>query len=140
MASVHDYFSWGIDLVIVLQFSSLLILAEAADIPKDVMRICVAICLIYCIVLSAGPLIWENMPDWDADAKVQLLFFANMAPKSQFVSAYGTMAVLLTKAAVSTIVQKHLGLTWFTGSLDEINDNRCTHIVTVNQLNINYCF
>ncbi|CAK8991717.1 unnamed protein product [Durusdinium trenchii] len=107
VASVHDYFSWGIDLVIVLQFSSLLILAEAADIPKDVMRICVAICLIYCIVLSAGPLIWENMPDWDADAKVQLLFFANMAPKSQFVSAYGTMAVLLTKAAVSTIVQKN---------------------------------
>lgn len=107
VASVHDYFSWGIDLVIVLQFSSLLILAEAADIPKDVMRICVAIWLIYCIVLSAGPLIWENMPDWDADAKVQLLFFANMAPKSQFVSAYGTMAVLLTKAAVSTIVQKN---------------------------------
>ena len=30
-------------------------------------------------------------------------------PPGQFVSAYGTMAVLLTKAAVSTIIQKHLG-------------------------------
>ena len=29
--------------------------------------------------------------------------------RGQFVSAYGTMAVLLTKAAVSTILQKHLG-------------------------------
>jgi hypothetical protein len=29
--------------------------------------------------------------------------------RGQFVSAYGTMAVLLTKAAVSTILQKHPG-------------------------------
>ena len=30
-----------------------------------------------------------------------------MTPKSQFISAYGTMAVLLTKAAVSVILQKN---------------------------------
>jgi len=39
--------AYGIDLVIILQFSGLLILVEAADIPKDVKRIFVAICLLY---------------------------------------------------------------------------------------------
>lgn len=143
-------------MIIILQFSGLLILAEAADIPKDVKRLFVAICLLYCvwvpiffkeitqillnvfavsdslrtsarskyihlpllsnlcgcisgIVISVATLFWSDMPDWDPDAEVQILFFASMAPKSQFVSAYGTMAVLLTKAAVSTIFQKCLG-------------------------------
>lgn len=104
---VHNYIAYGIDLVIILQFSGLLILVEAADIPKDVKRIFVAICLLYCVVISAVTLFWSEMPDWDTDAEVQILFFATMAPKSQFVSAYGTMAVLLTKAAVSTILQKN---------------------------------
>lgn len=149
---VHHYIAYAIDMIIILQFSALLILAEAADIPKDVKRIFVAICLLYCvranfytgrslrsskcpafripstfprskyiflcfpicvayqgIVISAATLFWSDMPDWDPDAEVQILFFASMAPKSQFVSAYGTMAVLLTKAAVSTILQKCLG-------------------------------
>ena len=43
-----------------------------------------------------------------AGCRARLFFFATMAPKSQFVSAYGTMAVLLLKAAVSMIVQKRL--------------------------------
>lgn len=109
---VHNYIAYGIDLVIILQFSGLLILVEAADIPKDVKRIFVAICLLYCVVISAVTLFWSEMPDWDTDAEVQILFFATMAPKSQFVSAYGTMAVLLTKAAVSTILQRMLSCTF----------------------------
>lgn len=80
---VHNYIAYGIDLVIILQFSGLLILVEAADIPKDVKRIFVAICLLYCVVISAVTLFWSEMPDWDTDAEVQILFFATMAPKSR---------------------------------------------------------
>ena len=72
--SVHDYLARGIDLVLSLEFSCLLILAEAADIPKDMLRFVVAICLIYCTVLSAGTLFWDEMPDWDPDAEVADFF------------------------------------------------------------------
>lgn len=46
---VHHYIAYAIDMIIILQFSALLILAEAADIPKDVKRFFVAICLLYCV-------------------------------------------------------------------------------------------
>lgn len=80
------------------------------DPNTSLISLCRPICVAYQgIVISAATLFWSDMPDWDPDAEVQILFFASMAPKSQFVSAYGTMAVLLTKAAVSTILQKCLG-------------------------------
>lgn len=80
------------------------------DPNTSLISLCLPICVAYQgIVISAATLFWSDMPDWDPDAEVQILFFASMAPKSQFVSAYGTMAVLLTKAAVSTILQKCLG-------------------------------
>ena len=88
-----------------LELSALIILAEAADVPKITQKVFIAACLVYCSVLSAAPLFLPDLPNWDPDTKVQILFFAEMTPKSQFISAYGTMAVLLTKAAVSVILQ-----------------------------------
>ena len=35
------------------------------------------------VVISAVTLFWSEMPDWDTDAEVQILFFATMAPKSR---------------------------------------------------------
>eukprot|EP00437_Effrenium_voratum_P045298 CAMPEP_0181541248 /NCGR_PEP_ID=MMETSP1110-20121109/77305_1 /TAXON_ID=174948 /ORGANISM="Symbiodinium sp., Strain CCMP421" /LENGTH=212 /DNA_ID=CAMNT_0023672917 /DNA_START=186 /DNA_END=821 /DNA_ORIENTATION=+ len=96
-----------LDLVVMLELSALIILAEAADVPKITQKVFIAACLVYCSVLSAAPLFLPDLPNWDPDTKVQILFFAAMTPKSQFISAYGTMAVLLTKAAVSVILQKN---------------------------------
>mmetsp|Transcript_72395 Transcript_72395/g.169625 ORF Transcript_72395/g.169625 Transcript_72395/m.169625 type:complete len:763 (+) Transcript_72395:75-2363(+) len=96
-----------LDLVVMLELSALIILAEAADVPKITQKVFIAACLVYCSVLSATPLFLPDLPNWDPDTKVQILFFAEMTPKSQFISAYGTMAVLLTKAAVSVILQKN---------------------------------
>ena len=96
-----------VDLLVMLELSALIILAEAADVAKLTQKIFVAACFVYCSVLSAGPMFLSNLPNWDPDASLQFLFFASMTPKSQFISAYGTMAVLLTKAAVSMILQKH---------------------------------
>ena len=96
-----------LDLLVMLQLSFLIILAEAADIPKTTQKFFVAACFVYCAVLTAGPLFLPDLPNWDPDTSVQILFFASMSPKSQFISAYGTMAVLLTKAAVSVIFQRH---------------------------------
>ena len=96
-----------LDLLVMLQLSALIILAEAADVAKITQKTFVAACLVYCSVLSAGPMFLPDLPNWDPDTSVQFLFFASMTPKSQFISAYGTMAVLLTKAAVSMIFQQH---------------------------------
>ncbi|CAJ1410728.1 unnamed protein product [Effrenium voratum] len=101
------YVAHVLDLVVILQFSFLIILAEAADVPKQLKRVCVAVCFIYCSLITLGALFCPVIPDWDPQSEVQFLFFASMTPKSQFISAYGTMAVLLTKAVVSTIFQKH---------------------------------
>jgi len=96
-----------LDLVVMLELSALIIFAEAADCHKATQKLFVGLCLVYCTVLSAGALFLQRIPNWDPDASVQFLFFAAMTPKSQYISAYGTMAVLLTKAAVSIIFQNH---------------------------------
>ena len=95
------------DFINMLQLSVLIVLVEAADLPRTVQRTFVAACLVYSCTLAAAALCVDQLPNWDPHARVELLFFVSMSPKSQFIGAYATMALLLLKATASVIVQNH---------------------------------
>ena len=74
-----------LDLVVMLELSALIILAEAADVPKITQKVFIAACLVYCSVLSATPLFLPDLPNWDPDTKVQILFLCgNDSEKSVY--------------------------------------------------------
>ncbi|CAE7399826.1 unnamed protein product [Symbiodinium natans] len=92
------------DLFNMLELSVLIVIVEAADLPKSVQKMFVAACLVYSCVLATAALFMEQLPNWDPHANLDFLFFASMSPKSQFIGAYSTMAILLFKAAGSVIL------------------------------------
>ena len=49
----------------------LLVLSEAADISKLVKRSFEALSLAYATVIAASAWTWDEMPDWDPDAKIE---------------------------------------------------------------------
>eukprot|EP00913_Durusdinium_trenchii_P022628 g21251.t1 len=104
---VHSYFGYLIiDTVVFVELSALLIITEAADVPKDFTRGFVAICLCYSVAAALISGIDHDLPDWDRSSTVDFLFFSSMAPLSQYFGAFQVIALLLAKAAASTILLK----------------------------------
>ncbi|CAJ1342514.1 unnamed protein product [Effrenium voratum] len=95
-----------IDLVVMMQYAALLVLAEAADVPKRVKSLLVAICMLHTMLLALCTKYYE-MPNWDPGVELTILFFPPMSPRSQFVSSLECIIVLLAKAAVSVVLQKN---------------------------------
>eukprot|EP00435_Cladocopium_sp_Y103_P033218 s127_g8.t1 len=105
---VHVYiFELLLELAFMVELSSLLIITEAADVPKDFKR------------------------GWDRGAKLQLdfLFFVSMTPLSQYIGAFQVIAALLAKAAVSVIIYKILGTHW-----QDFMYLRCHYDICLDQL------
>lgn len=97
----------GLDFAVMIEVSLLLIITEAADVPKDFKRIFVVICFAYSSILAAVAFSYPFLPDWERGAKLDILWFVSMAPISQYIGAFQVIARLLAKAAVSVIIYKH---------------------------------
>lgn len=97
-----------LELAFMVELSSLLIITEAADVPKDFKRVFVGICFTYSVILAAVAFSYPYLPEWDREAKLQLdfLFFVSMTPLSQYIGAFQVIAALLAKAAVSVLIYK----------------------------------